>query len=82
MKNSLWVVFVVTAGFLGFLIGHGVQSYTDIQKMGYMGTAESGGYEEAGGDGKESAGDREESADFGERLEYFGEKQRMGLQAQ
>jgi len=40
-----------------------------------MGTAESGGYGEAGGDGKGPAGDREESADFGERLRYFGEKQ-------
>ena len=80
MKTSLWVVLVVVAGFLGFLLGYSVSSYTGIQKVqgGYVaesgGYGESGGYAEAGGYGEESGEGREESAEFGERLEYFGEK--------
>jgi hypothetical protein len=84
MKNSLWVIFVVVSGFLGFLIGYSVSSYTGIQKVhqGYVAVAEAGGYGgESGGYGAESAGDRaavvgskEEGEDYGERTGYFGGK--------
>ena len=89
MKNSLWVIFVVVTGFLGFLIGYSVSSYTGIQKVqGYTEVAEAGGYGgesggyggESGGYGAESGGDRaavahsgEEGEDYGERTGYFGE---------
>jgi hypothetical protein len=84
MKNSLWVVFVAVSGFLGFLIGYSVSSYTGIQKVqqGYVAVAEAGGYGgESGGYGAESSGDRaapahseEEGEDYGERTGYFGGK--------
>lgn len=88
MKQSLWVIFVIVAVFLGFLIGYSVSSYTGIQKVGYVGSAESGGYAgeaggyggeaggyggEAGGYGQEAVKSEKESAEYGERLEYFGE---------
>ena len=74
MKTSLWVVLVVVAGFLGFLLGYSVSSYTGIQKVqgGYV--AESGGYAEAGGYGEESGEESVESSEFGERQEYYGDK--------
>lgn len=81
MKSSLWAVFVVVAGFVGFLIGYSVSSYTGIQKVGYVERAESSGYGgETGGYGAETgsygkgAPAEKESAEFGERLEYFGGK--------
>ena len=84
MKNSLWVVFVVVSGFLGFLIGYSVSSYTGFHKVqqGSVAVAEAGGYGgESGGYGAESAGDqaaiagsKEEGEDYGERTGYFGGK--------
>jgi len=68
MKNSLWLVFVVVAGFLGFLIGYSVSSYTGIQKVhtGYVAQAEAGGYGgESGGYGAESGGYGAESGGYG-----------------
>lgn len=81
MKNSLWLVFVVVAGFLGFLIGYSVSSYTGIQKVhtGYVAQAEAGGYggesggygaESGGYGGQSSAGQTAYAADEEEREDY------------
>ena len=34
MKSSLWVVIVVVAVFVGFLVGYSVSSYTGYKKVG------------------------------------------------
>lgn len=71
MRNSLWVIIVIVTGFLGFLIGYSVSSYTGIQKIqqGSVEKVESGGYpsEESGGYGKE-----QESGGYGAESESGG----------
>lgn len=41
MKSDLWVVFAVTAGFLGFIIGYGVPPVQEVglYAMGHGGVA-------------------------------------------
>ena len=60
MKSSLWIVIVVAVGFLGFLIGYSVSSYTGIQKIKakYVEELGAGGYgeEEVGGYGAGAEG--------------------------
>lgn len=71
MKNSLWIVIVVVVGFIGFLVGYSVSSYTGIQKIqqGSVEKVEAGGYksEESGGYGTES-----ESGGYGAKSESGG----------
>jgi hypothetical protein len=84
MKNSLWVVFVIVSGFLGFLIGYSVSSYTGFQKVqqGSVTVAEAGGYggesggygAESGGYGAESGGDRAASVQSRGEGEDYGER--------
>ncbi len=62
MKTSLWIVILVAVGFLGFLIGYSVSSYTGIQKIKtkYVEELGAGGYgteEDAGGYGGGGYGD-------------------------
>jgi len=50
MKNSLWVIIVIVAAFLGFLIGYSVSSYTGYKKVGMgAGAPAAGGYGAPGG---------------------------------
>ncbi|GAB4419414.1 MAG: hypothetical protein OHK0032_15300 [Thermodesulfovibrionales bacterium] len=45
MKNSLWVIIVIVAAFLGFLIGYSVSSYTGYKSVGMgAGAPAAGGY--------------------------------------
>jgi hypothetical protein len=69
MKTSLWLVIVIVVGFLGFLLGYSVSSYTGIQtaQKGSVGEVGAGGYpsEESAGYGTESAGYGTESGGYG-----------------
>ncbi len=69
MKTSLWLVIVIVVGFLGFLIGYSVSSYTGIQTVqsGAVGEVGAGGYpsEESGGSETESGGYGTESGGYG-----------------
>ena len=49
MKSDLWIVFAVTAGFMGFMIGYGVPP---VQEVGLyaMGHGGAGGVESAEAD--------------------------------
>ncbi len=50
MKNSLWVIIVIVAAFLGFLIGYSVSSYTGYKRVGMgAGAPAAGGYGAPGG---------------------------------
>lgn len=42
-RNGLWIVIVVTAAWIGFLLGYAVSSHTDV-KSASAGQSAAGGY--------------------------------------
>ncbi|HEB71824.1 MAG TPA: hypothetical protein ENI77_04320 [Nitrospirae bacterium] len=69
MKKSIWIVFVIVSGFMGFLLGYSVSSYTGIHKGGDF-SMESAGYgeEEPGGSSDEAGVD---STPDNDALDYY-----------
>ena len=56
MKNSIWIVFLVLSGLLGFLLGYSVSAYT--------GTEQGGGYStESAGYGEDESGESPDKTD-------------------
>lgn len=43
MKNSIWVVFIVVSGIIGFLLGYSISAYTGVEQGGNF-SVESSGY--------------------------------------
>ncbi|VAX15480.1 hypothetical protein MNBD_NITROSPINAE04-1331 [hydrothermal vent metagenome] len=74
MKKSIWIVFVIVSGFVGFLLGYSISAYTGMQKGGNI-SMESAGYgeEESGGyGGGGSSGETEtEPALDNDALDYY-----------
>ena len=62
MKSDLWIVFAVTAGFLGFLMGYGVPPMQEV------------GIAAVGGHGGASV---EETAETDDAMEQFRDLQKM-----
>ena len=58
MKNSLWVIIIITVAILAFLIGYSLAPRTDLQ-------AGPGGGEQAGGYGQASGGHESASGGYG-----------------
>jgi len=66
MKNSLWVIIVIVAAFLGFLIGYSVSSYTGYKKVGMgAGAPAAGGYGAPAGGGYGAPGGAPAAGGYG-----------------
>ena len=64
MKSDLWIVFAVTAGFMGFMIGYGVPP---VQEVGLYAMGHGGAKVE------ETTGESDEQLDLYKELEQLME---------
>jgi len=70
VKKSIWIVFVIVSGFMGFLLGYSVSSYTGIHKGGDF-SMESAGYGEEESGGSSDEADTEPAPDNNDALDYY-----------